>query len=149
MTDENRIPPTVPVDELILHWRKVAAQTAITPQLAHDLDARMYQDIISWTGDRMFLQMQSRVLAEKVDHVANAIALLALLPLTLCGVIAWRSLAPVTVNADFGEITVSGEVTIGADYWHTFPKNTRVYPKELGDTVRIIEYRAPDIRFEP
>jgi hypothetical protein len=44
-------------------------------------------------------------------------------------------------------VTVAGEVKIDANYYMTFPSNTRVYPKELGGPVRMVELGEPDIRY--
>lgn len=184
-------PEAIKTNELILHWKKIAGRAEITPQFIHDLEVNVFEDVMRYQGERIVLQMQSRILADKIDHedvtvpfskevkvpaadvtvqarrfpaIPHAIgavcftvlaivsapiwAIVAVLLAALV-VITWRLNSAVTFTIERGEIVVSGEVTIGADYWMTFPKNTRVYPKELGDAVRLIEYGEPDIRFEP
>ena len=59
--------PEITTNERLLHAMKVAARAQLSPQIAHDLDVRVFEDVFSRMGDRLIFELRSYVYAEKID----------------------------------------------------------------------------------
>lgn len=185
-------PEPMKTEAVVLEALKVAARSELSPQLAHDLEARMYQDALGFMANRMIFELRTKVYAEKVavdeqvvpfskcvpysqtkierftpDRAAPMVglvigaftsAMLGVLEpaaffvagfLAIFAVVAYRALAPVEREITVqGVVDVSGTVTMRADYWQTFPDNTRVFPKDFGNAVRVVMPSEPTIYYE-
>lgn len=54
-------------NDIVLERLKVGARTALSPQMAHDLEVRMFEDVVSLAASNMILEMRSTVYAHRVD----------------------------------------------------------------------------------
>jgi hypothetical protein len=79
--------------------------------------------------------------------LGQLILLVAVACFIAAGVLTWRHNAPQALRIERSDVTVSGEVRVEATYWNTFPENKTVYPPDLGNVVRKIEYTS-DVGFK-